>query len=439
MKQEDFIVARLGEPKIQSPRKMSKEIGDQIANYVKDNELVCYNIESNSHQADCDKEDIRILKAGPREKIYFNPGHLHAAIVTCGGLCPGLNDVIRAITRTLWYSYGVKRITGIKNGYKGFLPEYDFSPVNLTPDVVDDIHKMGGTILGSSRGGGDRVVDIVDSLERLNINLLFAIGGDGTLRGARDVSNEIAKRGLKIGVVGIPKTIDNDISFLQKSFGFETAVARASEVVASAHSEAHSGINGIGLVKLMGRESGFIAAYTAIAVHEANFVLIPEIPFDLRGENGFLTHLHRRLERSNHAVIIIAEGANQGILGDSKATDASGNKIFADVGLWLKHEIETYFKEQNIEFNLKYIDPSYIIRSSKADPIDSAYCSRLGSLAVHAGMAGLTSVLVSLVNDRFVYLPIDIAVSKRNHVDTEGSLWRDVIEATQQPVSMQNL
>lgn len=438
MRQEDFIVARLGESKIQSPRKMSNEIGDQIANYVKDNELVCYNIESNTHQADCDKEDIRLLKAGPREKIYFNPGHLHAAIVTCGGLCPGLNDVIRAITRTLWYSYGVKRITGIKNGYKGFLPEYDFSPVELTPDVVDDIHKMGGTILGSSRGGGDRVVDIVDSLERLNINLLFTIGGDGTLRGARDVSNEIAKRGLKIGVVGIPKTIDNDISFSQKSFGFETAVAKASEVVAAAHSEAHSGINGIGLVKVMGRESGFIAAYTAIAVHEANFVLIPEIPFDLRGENGFLTHLKKRLQRSNHAVIIIAEGANQDKLAEGNATDASGNKIFSDVGLWLKHEIEIFFKEENIEFNLKYIDPSYIIRSSKADPIDSAYCSRLGSLAVHAGMAGMTSVLVTLVNDRFVYLPIDIAVSKRNHVDTEGSLWRDVIEATQQPVSMRN-
>lgn len=438
MQQERFQVKRLGECKIPSPRKMSKDIGDQIANYVKDTELVCYNIESGTIQGDCDREDIRLLKAGPRELIYFNPGHVHAAIVTCGGLCPGLNNVIRAITRTLWYSYGVRRITGIRNGYKGLLPEYGFSPLLLTPEVVDDIHKVGGTILGSSRGGGDRVVDIVDSLERMNVNILFTIGGDGTLRGARDVSQEIERRGLKIGIIGIPKTIDNDISFLQKSFGFETAVARASEVVASAHSEAHSGINGIGLVKLMGRESGFIAAYTAIAVHEANFVLIPEVPFDLDGEQGFLRALQKRLEKRNHAVVIVAEGAGQNAFEASTDTDASGNKKLGDVGLWLKNQIETYFKKINMEINLKYIDPSYIVRSSKADPIDSAYCSRLGSLAVHAAMAGMTSILVSQVNDRFVYLPIDVAVSKRNYLDPEGSLWRDVIEATQQPVRMTN-
>lgn len=434
-----FEVDRLGKSKIPSPLKMSHEKGDLIVNYVRENEAIAYEIESDLDKASVsiDKNNL-LIKAGPRSKIYFNPGHVHAGIVTCGGLCPGLNNVIRAITRCLWYSYGVRRISGIRNGYKGLLPEYSYPPMELTPGLVDDVHKMGGTVLGSARGGGNRVVDIVDSLERMNLNILFTIGGDGTLRGARDITNEIKKRGLKIAVVGIPKTIDNDISFLQKSFGFETAVARASEVVAAAHTEAHSAINGIGLVKVMGRESGFIASYTAIAVHEANFVLIPEVPFDLEGENGLLVALKKRLAKRQHAVIIIAEGAGQLAFDDLKKTDQSGNKKLGDVGPWLKNKIEAYFKEEDMEINLKYIDPSYIVRSSPADPTDSFYCSRLGAHAAHAAMAGMTSVLVSLVNDHYIYIPIDTAVSKRNYVDPEGSLWRDVLEATQQPVKLTN-
>lgn len=439
-KKNNFNVERLGESKIPSPIKMSQEIGDQIVDYVKESEAIIYKLDANFDETPFDiKKEELLLRAGPRSKIYFTAGHVHAGIVTCGGLCPGLNNVIRAITRCLWYSYGVRRITGIKNGYKGLLPEYSYAPIILNPDMVDDIHKMGGTLLGTSRGGGDRVIDIVDSLERMNINILFTIGGDGTLRGARDLADEIGKRGLKISIVGIPKTIDNDISFLQKSFGFETAVARASEVVAAAHTEAHSAINGIGLVKLMGRESGFIAAYTAIAVHEANFVLIPEVPFELEGPHGFLEALKKRLERRQHAVIIVAEGAAQNILGTTNDTDASGNKRFEDVGPWLKKKIVDYFKQEKTEVNLKYIDPSYIVRSSKADPLDSFYCSRLGGHAVHAAMSGMTSVLVSLLNDRFVYLPIDTAVAKRNYVNPEGSLWRDVIEATQQPLMMKKV
>ncbi len=436
-KSVNFEVERLGECKIPSPIIMSEVVGDQIVDYVNENEAVVYKLDAdlNNTPFSVDKQDL-LLKAGPRKKVYFSAGHIHAGIVTCGGLCPGLNNVIRSITRSLWYSYGVRRITGIRNGYQGLLPEYNYPPISLDPRVVDDIHKMGGTILGSARGGGDRVVDIVDTLERMNINILFTIGGDGTLRGSRDIADEIGRRGLKIAIVGIPKTIDNDISYLQKSFGFETAVARASEVVASAHTEAHSAVNGIGLVKLMGRASGFIAAYTAIAVHEANFVLIPEVPFDLEGREGFLEALKKRILDRRHAVVIIAEGAAQNLLEDTNSTDASGNKKFADVGKWLEKKIIEFFNKENIEINLKYIDPSYIVRSSKADPLDSFYCSRLGSNAVHAAMAGMTSVMVSLINDQFVYLPIDLAVSKRNFVNPEGALWRDVIEVTQQPLMM---
>lgn len=434
-----FEVERLGASKIASPLKMSHQEGDLIVNYVKDNESVIYNLDAKMDGGTVEvSQEAMLLKAGPRSKIYFNPVHTHAGIITCGGLCPGLNNVIRAITRCLWYSYGVRRISGIRNGYRGLLPESSFPPMELTPKVVDDIHKMGGTVLGSSRGGGERTEDIVDSLERMNLNMLFTIGGDGTQKGAKLIADEIKRRGLKIAVVGIPKTIDNDISFLQRSFGFETAVARASEVVASAHTEAHSAINGIGLVKVMGRESGFIASYTAIAVHEANFVLIPEVPFDLKGEEGFLAALKKRLNRRQHAVIIVAEGAGQHVFEESRATDASGNKKLGDVGVWLKEQINDYFEKEKMEVNLKYIDPSYIVRSSPADPTDSFYCSRLGAHAVHAAMAGMSSLLVSLINDRYVYIPIDTATSQRNSVDPEGSLWRDVLEATQQPVKMTN-
>lgn len=434
----DFTIEELGKRTIESPINLSKVAGDFIANYVSDNEYVLLSPEARlGEQPPIERKHV-FEKAGPREKIYFSPKHVHAAIATCGGLCPGLNDVIRAIVRSLWYRYGVHRISGIRYGYKGLLPEYNFDVKPLDPDIVDDIHKIGGTILGTARGGGKQVSDIVDSLERLNINILFTIGGDGTQRGALDIANEITRRGLKIAVVGIPKTVDNDFSYIDKSFGFDTAVKKAVEAVTAAHMEAHSQINGIGLVKVMGRESGFIAAHTALASHEVNFVLIPEVPFDLEGPNGFFAHLEKRLERRNHAVIVVAEGALQDQLLKETKTDASGNLKFVDVGVYLRDKIQEYFDKKGIEINLKYIDPSYIIRASPAEPIDSIYCERLGNAAVHAAMAGKTKVLIGLVNNEFVHLPMQMAIAKRRHVDPEGSLWRDTLEATHQPILMVN-
>jgi len=268
--------------------------------------------------------------------------------------------------------------------------------------------------------------------------MIFIIGGDGTQRGALEVAEEIERRGLKIAVVGIPKTVDNDLSFIQKSFGFDTAVVKAAESVAAAHMEAHSQINGIGLVKLMGRESGFIATYTAIASHEANFVLIPEVPFELEGPNGFLFHLEERLRKRQHAVIVVAEGAGQDLLQAGDETDDSGNRKLADIGLFLRDKIQTYFKSIGMHINLKYIDPSYQIRSAVAAPIDSIYCERLGNNAVHAAMSGKTKLIIGLVHNKFVHLPIRVVTSKRNHVDPEGSLWRDTLDATSQPILMIN-
>jgi len=435
----DFTVERLGECNIKSPIAMATTHGAGIANYVTDDQFIRLNtlVESRVPEEPTDSPQI-LERAGPREMIYFSPAHVHAGIVSCGGLCPGINDVIRAIVRCLWYRYGVKRISGISYGYKGFLPELQFPVVTLNPDVVDDIHKLGGTFLGSARGGGKETGKIVDAMERLNLNVLFTIGGDGTQRGALAIAEEVDRRRLRIAVIGIPKTVDNDFSIIDRSFGFNTAVERATEVVAAAHMEADSAINGVGLVKLMGRESGFIAACTALASHEANFVLIPEVPFDLDGPDGFLRHLEERLKSRGHAVIIIAEGAMQEQILTKRETDAGGNLKLADVGTHLRDRINQYFAKKKIEINLKYIDPSYVIRSSPANPTDSIYCERLGNAAAHAAMAGRTKILIGLVNNRYVHLPIKAAITQRRHVNPEGNLWRDTLDATRQPVLMVN-
>ena len=437
----DFTVEELGPCKIKSPIQLSKSHGDMVANYVYDNEFVRYNVdvfnEESKEDEECYKKNL-IEKAGPREHIYFNPKHVNAGICTCGGLCPGLNDVIRAIVRCLWNRYGVRRIRGIRFGFKGFFSEQGFDTIDLNPDIVDDIHKTGGSFLGTSRGGGDRVTEIVDAIEALNMNMVFILGGDGTQRGSLDIANEIEKRGLKVAVVGIPKTIDNDLIFIQRSFGFDTAVQKATEAVAAAHMEAHSHINGIGLIKLMGRESGFIATATALASHETNFCLIPEIPFDLDGESGFLAELEKRIVNRHHAVVIVAEGAGQEHLKATGEHDASGNIKLGDIGVFLKDKITEYFKEKKIHINLKYIDPSYQIRSAQANPSDSIYCERLGNNAVHAAMAGKTKIVIGLVHNKYVHLPIRLVTAKRNKVNPEGSMWRDAIDATGQPTLMVN-
>jgi 6-phosphofructokinase 1 len=434
----DFTIEELGKRSIKSPIDMSTVVGDKIANYVTDDRFIRLDPTVKIGPQSPVKRNQVLECAGPRELIYFTPAHVHAGIVSCGGLCPGINDVIRSVVRCLWYRYGVTRISGIRYGYKGFLPESQFGVKEMNPDEVDDIHKLGGTYLGSARGGGREVVKIVDTMEKLNLNMLFTIGGDGTQHGTLDIAEEVDKRRLKIALIGIPKTVDNDFALIDRSFGFDTAVEKAVEVVAAAHMEASSAINGVGLVKVMGRESGYIAACTALASHEVNFVLIPEVPFNLEGYNGFLHHLEERLKKRKHAVIIVAEGAMQEQLLTEKKTDAGGNIKMADVGTYLRDRIVKYFEEQKMEINLKYIDPSYAIRSAPACPGDSVYCERLGNAAVHAAMAGKTKLIIGLVNNEFVHLPIKAVISHRNRVDPEGNLWRDTLDATHQPVLMVN-
>lgn len=369
--------------------------------------------------------------AGPRRKLYFDTTRAKCAIVTCGGLCPGINDVIRAIVMEAFHAYNVPSILGIPYGLEGFIPKYGHTLQELTPKGVADIHRFGGTMLGSSRGP-QSAEEIVDTLERSNVNALFVIGGDGTMKAARAISNEVHARKLKISVIGIPKTIDNDINFIPQSFGFETAVFKATEAIECAHTEACGVPNGIGLVKLMGRESGFIAARAALALKEVNFVLIPEAPFSLEGEGGLLPALEERLKSRGHAVIVAAEGAGQHLLAEQSGTDASGNPVLGDISELLRSFINTYLDARGMPHSIKYIDPSYIIRSIPANANDKVYCGFLGQYAVHAAMAGRTDMVVGKIQDRYVHLPLELVTRKRRKLNIYSDLWRAVLESTGQ-------
>ena len=422
----DLTISRLGDCRISSPMPAER--------YIKDHEHVIYhsNLREIKAYLKQDKEPPTFETAGPREKIYFDPSKLKCGIVTCGGLCPGLNDVIRAIVMGLHYHYGVQTVYGFRFGYEGLSARYGHTPLDLTPELVEDIHQKGGTILASSRGP-QAVSEMVDTLERMNLGILFAIGGDGTLRGAQAIAEEIGKRKLKIAIIGIPKTIDNDIAFVQQSFGFVTAVTETRTSIYSAHMEARGARNGIGLVKLMGRHSGFIAANATLANADVNFCLVPEVPFSL---NGFLEALNNQLQKRGHAVIVVGEGAGQELMGESLGKDASGNIRFGNIGIFLGDKIKEHFKKAGEEVTLKNIDPSYTIRSMPASAFDSAFCLALGHNAVHAGMAGRTNMLVGYWMNNFTHVPIPLAVSEHKQIAPDGNLWREVLACTGQPKSM---
>ncbi len=440
MKYEDFLVKDLGRGNVISPLKQSRTADSPVYKFVDEDERVLYDVSVSSIKESMEKGEspVSFEIAGPRDTLFFEPAKTKAGIVTCGGLCPGLNNVIRSLVHQLYYRYGITRIFGIKYGYEGLSSDFNHPVVELTAPMVSYIHLAGGTILGTSRGNQD-VGKMVDTLEILNLNVLFCIGGDGTLRGAHAIHEEIKKRKLKIAVAGIPKTIDNDIDFIQKSFGFETAFSIANDVIRYAHNEASGAFNGISIVKLMGRDSGFIAASAALAIQEVNFVLIPEQPFDLHGPRGFLSLLRKRLEERHHAVVVVAEGAGQELFGDvENERDASGNVKFKDIGLLLKEKITEEFTASGFRHSIKYIDPSYIIRSAPANPNDSKFCNLLAQNAVHAALAGKTDFVVGFWNNRFTLMPIPAVVAKRKKIDVEGELWWNVLEATGQPISMKN-
>lgn len=418
----EIPIATLGQAKIPSPL--------PYGNMINTGKVML----SLSHEYDEDIDTHQTLlfeEAGPRQDLYFDPGKTKCAIVTCGGLCPGLNDVIRAIVLEAYHAYNTPSVLGIRYGLEGFIPSYSHNVMELTPASVEHIYQFGGTLLGSSRGPQEPS-EIVDALERLNVSVLFVIGGDGSMKAASAIAKEVRQRNIRISIIGIPKTIDNDINFIPQSFGFETAVYKATEAIECAHTEARGMPNGIGLVKLMGRESGFIAAQATLAMKEVNFVLVPEAPFTLEGEGGLLPALEERLKSRHHAVIVAAEGAGQHLLDRSGATDASGNLLLGDVADLLCSEIKRYMDARGIPHALKYIDPSYIIRSVPATANDKVYCGFLGQYAVHAAMAGRTDMVVGKIQDRYVHLPLELVTRRRRKLNIYSDLWRAALESTGQ-------
>jgi len=373
-------------------------------------------------------------RAGPHEKIFHDPSWTRVGILTAGGLCPGLNNVIKGLVEILSFDYGIKTIYGIRFGYAGLIPRYGYEPLLLNPDEVDTIHEKGGTILGSSRGQ-QPTEEIVDTLVRMNINVLFCIGGDGSLRCAREIAELCLARHLSISVVGVPKTIDNDLQFVGPSFGFETAVAEATNVIRSAHVEAKGTFNGVGLVKLMGRDSGFITAYAAVSNPVVNFCLVPEIDFELEGPHGLLAALERRFANGKtHTVIVVAEGAGQKLIAGASDKDASGNVLKKDIGEFLKQSITAHFKAKGETCSVKYFDPSYIIRSVPARGTDAIRCYMLARNAVHAAMSGRTNCVVGSAGDFYTLVPIKLATIERQQVRLDSDLWRSVMDATGQEV-----
>jgi 6-phosphofructokinase 1 len=371
--------------------------------------------------------------AGPRTSIFFDPTHFTAGILTCGGLCPGLNNVVRSIVLCLWYAYGVRRILGFRYGYAGLAAPAEHEPLPLTPPLVEQLHLHGGTLLGSSRGHQD-VGAMVGSLDQLGVSALFVIGGDGGLRGASAIAAEITRRRLAIGVVGVPKTIDNDLEWTWRTFGFDTAVMAATAALQGAHNEARAAWDGVGLVKLMGRLSGFIAAHATLASGDVNVCLVPEVPFALHGDGGLLPALERRLDEKHHAVLAVAEGSGQEMLADPGGLqrDASGNVRLKDIGAHLRDEIGRYFQGRRRNVPIRYIDPSYLIRSLPANSFDAQLCLVLGQHAVHAALAGKTNVVVGTWNQRFTHVPIPLAIATRKQLDPNGETWQRVLEMTGQ-------
>ncbi|KAL2347398.1 hypothetical protein Fmac_001398 [Flemingia macrophylla] len=335
----------------------------------------------------CNWVEQWVHRAGPRKKIYFKPEEVKAAIVTCGGLCPGLNDVIRQIVITLEI-YGVTKTVGIPFGYRGF-SDKELTEVPLSRKLVQNIHLSGGSLLGVSRGGLG-VSEIVDGLEERGINMLFVLGGNGTHAGANAIHNECWKRQLKVSVIGVPKTIDNDILLMDKTFGFDTAVEEAQRAINSAYIEAHSAYHGIGIVKLMGRDSGFIAMHASLASGQIDICLIPEVPFNLHGPSGVLSYLKYLIETKGSAVVCVAEGAGQNLLQRTNATDASGNTVYKDIGVYILQE-------------------------------------------VHGAFAGFSGISVGTCNTHYAYFPIPEVISHPRLVDSNSRMWHRCLTATGQP------
>ena len=376
------------------------------------------------------------VRAGPRDTIYFDPSAITAGIVTVGGLCPGVNHILQALVVALT-AYGVRDIRGIRYGLRGFF-ETDYPPVPLSVESVDQIHLNGGTVLGTSRGGSN-VPRIVDAIQLMKLDQVYLVGGNGGNAAADAIHRECKARGYPCAVVGLPKSIDNDILLIDSCFGFSTATNEAQRAIMAASVEARSAHNGIGLVKLMGRSSGFLAAQASVGAGVVDVCLLPEVTFDLQ---QVLSYVFDVLKRRGHAVIVVAEGAAQDTMrAELQASglevpderDPSGNPLLLDVGKWLRDKLKAAAHERQTQIDLKYLSPAYMIRSVVADSGDAVYCRMLGHSAVHGAMAGFSGITAGVCSKHYVLLPSHEVVRTTRRLDPRGRLYRMMRAALGQP------
>jgi len=381
------------------------------------------------------------IRAGARETVYFEPAEVKAAIVMVGGLCPGSNDVVRGLVNKL-EDYGVppSGILGVRYGFKGL---YDKScpPVQLSSRVVEGIHMQGGAILGTSgadEGGADSpdIERVVRRIDVMGINMVFVIGGEGGHSAALDLQQLLDEKQVPCAVVGIPKSIDNDMMLIDKTFGFDTAVEEAQRALYAAKVEASSAFRGVGIVKIMGKQSGFIAMQASLASGVVDVCLIPEVPFEVDGDHGLYAFVNKILEANGHVVICVAEGAGQNLVPDDPPAPGAptgpppADAPLKDVGKWLKKGVKQYLKG---DCDIKYIDPTYMIRAIPATSGDRIYAKILAHNAVHAAFAGFTGVSVGLVNTHYVYLPLPVVIAATRRVDPRGKMWNRLRHAIGQP------
>eukprot|EP00439_Symbiodinium_sp_Y106_P029695 s3479_g3.t1 len=406
-----------------------------LFNFLNPDELVMGHIILNdSKKASRPKELANgCVRANACREIFHNPSEVRAAIVTCGGLCPGLNSIIREITNCLWHQYGVKTILGMQAGYNGCSSPDDFPPIQLTVDNVRDIHMKGGSILKAGRGGMDDPDKILDQLQKMGINMLFTVGGDGTQAAANLLYQAARKRDMPLSIVGVPKSIDNDIVFFDKTFGFDSAVAAASEVIRNGWVEATSCAKGVGIIKLMGRDAGFVAMHAALASTIVDLVMIPEVDVEME---EIMKHVDTTLARKDFMVVAVAEGAGQTFVSTGKK-DSTGHTVYGDIGTYLKDQINAHLKKSG--GRSFYIDPSYIIRSVTIRPNDHIYCSRLARDAVHTAMRGYTGVCVGPIHNIIVVMPSNLIASRKKRISVHSSSWQSCVQSCNMPKSLAGL
>ncbi|UCF50333.1 MAG: 6-phosphofructokinase [Thermoplasmatales archaeon] len=345
-------------------------------------------------------------------------------VLTGGGDCPGLNAVIRAVVRkSIQYDWD---IIGIKNGWKGLIN----GEIELLTDYsVSGILPKGGTIIGTSRtnpfNNKEDVQRLVENIKKFGIDAIVAIGGDDTLR----VANKLHKMGVSI--VGVPKTIDNDLSGTDYTFGFDTAISIVTEAIDRLHTTAESHHRVI-VVEVMGRHAGWIATMAGIA-GGADEILIPEVPFDI---NEVCKHLKDRYERGKKfSIIAVAEGAHPKVENSSNADnmesssqnvgeaalviqtkekDAFGNVRLGGIGHTLAKEIE---KRMGVETRVTIL--GHVQRGGTPTAHDRVLATRFGVAAVESIKDENFGIMVALQGDKIVPVPLEEATSKSKTVDME--------------------